>query len=228
MPIATQAELHKNSVQCESASSPAGERRDPQAVGQGQRARFARNASCAPALAAGAGRETERERECPVDVSERRVHDRSRDRETRREHERSSESRDASGSPSAVMNNGASRKPPLLPSRPETNPTTPTITSTAYGRAIDVGAAIEYRVSRMRIPNASTTTSVAMMSGPPGIQRVKGAPTIVAGRPIGKPSRRMRRSTLPARVVPRPASNVDGMVAGSGDAIAKIAGTPIA
>ena len=36
--------------------------------------------------------------------------------------------RGESGMPSTLMNSGASRKPPLLPSSPETNPTTPTTT----------------------------------------------------------------------------------------------------
>jgi len=75
---------------CESEQT-AGERADPEAVGQGERA--GPGAHCD--LGAGAGRghgcPSERERDCPVDMAEIRVHDRAGNRQARCEHERRSE-----------------------------------------------------------------------------------------------------------------------------------------
>ena len=128
------------------------------------------------------------------------------------------------------MNSGASRKPPLLPSRPETKPTTPTTTrirvSVARVRVLAraVGAPC---VRRMRKPNASTTMSVAM------IKRAAGYPS---GQQRAEHGRREtdRQSELhdacidvaAARVRRDSRTTIDGIVAGSGDAIATSAGTP--
>jgi len=73
---------------------------------------------------------------------------------------------------------------------------------------------------------AMRMTSVAATSDDASIHLVLNAPTIVAGRPLAQLHSTVRRSIIPFRRYASAATRVPGIVAGSGDATAEIAGTP--
>ena len=142
--------LSANANQCASASRPPRQRREPEAVREASAsAGFVRSASLG-------ARRLRRERHAMPNAS---VSDQSMCPShactsvpgTARHVASTSDVPSARwiGMPSTLMNSGASRKPPLLPSRPETNPTTPTTATTrnvvtrasrARDRCVRVGA----------------------------------------------------------------------------------------
>ena len=71
------------------------------------------------------------------------------------------------------------------------------------------------------------TASVTLINVDPSIQRVSRAPATVAGAPHATLQMITRRSANPPLPYRANATSVPGTVAGSGEAIAMIGGTPI-
>ena len=150
-----------------------------------------RSAVRAPTVGERHGREAEGERERPVDVTEPRVHDRAGHGERGRRARATSRAHAAPACASTCMNSGASRKPPLLPRRPETNPTAPATAMTSHDACARARCVVDLVVRARRAaraaPSTSTSTSVASTSEPPGIHCVRSAPTTIVGRPTDEP-----------------------------------------
>ena len=127
--------------------------------------------------------ETERERQRPIDVAEPRVHDRARTPRARPRARATCRARARTGMRNTFMKRGASKKPPLLPSNPDTTAATATTADDARPRRAAVVVGVRFGVvgsgaeawlrADTRIPSPRRITSVASTSGPPAIHRVR-------------------------------------------------------